>query len=141
MKGAQMYRPLGEVWHQLCPGCQQKLAAQSTALVRTRADDGEVVLTFPTVGTGGSEWRLRRAQVEEWQELFPNLDVLGECRQALAWIKAHPDRRKTTRGMPKFLTGWLTRSVDRRGGHVNGNGSALGDKSKLTQALEKASQW
>ena len=136
-----MNRPLGEVWHLLCPGCQGKLSAQTTALVRTRAEDGEVLLLFPTVGLGGAEWRLRRAQVEEWQELFPNLDVLNECRQALAWVKAHPDRRKTTRGMVKFLAGWLTRSVDRRRGNSHGGHTALGDKSKLTTALEKASQW
>jgi hypothetical protein len=76
-------------------------------------EDSPVLLTFPTVGTDGSEWRLRRCQVDEWQGLFPALDVLAEMRKALAWVMAHRDRRKTSKGMPKFLAGWLTRATDR----------------------------
>lgn len=106
---------------------------------RLRADDGPVILTFPTVGTGGPEWRLRRVQVEEWQTLFPGLDVLDECRHAFAWVQSNPGHRKTSRGMPAFLVRWFTRSVDRRGGW--GNGRPTGEKSKLTGALEKANQW
>lgn len=72
-----------------------------------------VVLKFPTVGTGGAIWELREDQVAAWQALYPGLDVLGQVRQALAWIMASPDRRKTTGGMGKFLVNWLNRSVDR----------------------------
>lgn len=105
-----------------------------------RADDGPVVLTFPTIGVGGTEWRLRLAQVAEWQALFPGLDVAQECRHALAWIRASPERRKTTRGMPKFLTGWFTRSVDRRGSSGGPAATAApGAKAKITAALERAS--
>jgi hypothetical protein len=80
-----------------------------------------VLLEFPTVGPGGSAWRLRRVQVDEWQTAFPNLDVLAECRKALVWVAANPGRRKTGRGMPKFLVGWCSRAVD--SGRVN---SAVG---------------
>ncbi len=76
-------------------------------------DASPVLLEFPTVGTSGSTWRLRRRQADEWQGLFPALDVTAEARKALAWVNAHPDRRKTPRGMPKFLVSWLTRSSDR----------------------------
>lgn len=77
-------------------------------------DTSPIAMVFPTVGADGSEWRLRTKQVEEWQGLFPALDVLDEARKALAWVGAHLDRRKTRRGMPKFLVGWFTRSNDRR---------------------------
>lgn len=73
------------------------------------------VLTFPTVGKDGTSWPLTQAQIDEWTDLFPNLDVLAECRKALAWIRAMPGRRKTGRGMERFLVGWFTRSVDRGG--------------------------
>ena len=72
------------------------------------------VLTFPTVGPT-KIWPLVQSQIDHWRELYPTIDVLGECRKALAWVEAHPDRRKTHRGMPKFLTGWLGRSTDRGG--------------------------
>lgn len=106
--------------------------------VRARADDGPVLLTFPVVGAEPHEWRLRRVQVEEWGRLFPGLDVLAECRHALAWVQAHPGRRKTAKGMPRFLVGWFTRTVDRRG--ANGTAAVPG-KSRLTTALERASEW
>ena len=68
-----------------------------------------VFLTFPTNGHPQS-WQLTREQVAEWVELYPGLDVEAECRKALAWIKAN--RRKTSRGMPRFLVGWLNRAND-----------------------------
>lgn len=71
-----------------------------------------VLLIFPTVGPEGQEWRLRRVQVDEWQTAYPNVDVQAECRRALSWVRANPGRRKTVKGMAKFLNGWLSRSVD-----------------------------
>jgi hypothetical protein len=73
------------------------------------------VLVFPTTGPAGKEWLLSREQVTAWRSLFPTLDVLAEARKALAWVIANPGRRKTVKGMPKFLVNWLTRAVDRGG--------------------------
>jgi hypothetical protein len=84
------------------------------ALVTT----GPVVMVFPTIGTAGDSWRLRQTQVDEWQGAYPPLDVLAECRKALSWVNANPGRRKTPRGMPKFLNGWLSRAVDSGRGTV-----------------------
>lgn len=72
-----------------------------------------VILDFPTVGTGQKTWQLSEAQLAEWATLFPGVNVLAECRKALAWVQATPGRRKTDRGMKKFLVGWLSRSTDR----------------------------
>lgn len=71
-------------------------------------------LEFPVVGAGcgGTAYGLSEAQVAEWVRLFPTIDVKQECRKALAWVLANSARRKTSRGMPKFLVGWLTRSTD-----------------------------
>jgi len=70
-------------------------------------------LEFPTVGTNGKVWMLTQGQVDQWAALFPALDVAQQCRQALAWIEANSAKRKTCRGMPRFLTAWLTRATDR----------------------------
>lgn len=69
------------------------------------------VLVFPTVGTS-STWGLSSTQVAEWQGLFPNIDVLSEMRKAVAWVLANPAKRKTAKGMPRFLVSWLMRVVD-----------------------------
>lgn len=70
----------------------------------------DIVLTFPTFGEG-RDWFLTASQVAHWSTLYPALDVLQECRQACAWVEANPTRRKTKRGMPKFLTAWLNRAM------------------------------
>jgi len=69
-----------------------------------------VLLIFPTVGANGSTWALTSAQVDEWQQLYPGIDVLQECRNALGWCKANPKKQKTMSGMPKFLAGWLSKA-------------------------------
>jgi hypothetical protein len=83
----------------------------SEALTRSEPDS-PIVLVFPTIGPNGLEWRLRRVQVDEWRTAYPGIDVVAECRRAWAWVKANPGRRKTARGMPKFLLSWLSRAVD-----------------------------
>jgi hypothetical protein len=72
------------------------------------------VLTFPTDGNLRS-WDLTEAKVGEFREAFPSLDVVAECRKALAWVNANPSKRKTPRGMPGFLFRWLSRAQDRGG--------------------------
>lgn len=81
-----------------------------------------IIMTFPTVGKV-KEWHLYESYLDELQELYPHLDVLGEIRKALAWVKAKPDRRKTARGMPDFIVKWLNRATDSgRGLKRNENG-------------------
>lgn len=71
------------------------------------------VLTFACQGQPQT-WTLTSAHVSQWAELYPGIDVLGECRKAFAWLEANSNRRKTSTGMPRFLVNWLNRSVDRR---------------------------
>jgi hypothetical protein len=74
-----------------------------------KADASPSVMTFPVNG-GSKTWSLTKKQVEEWAALYPGLDVIAECSKSLAWVRAN--RRKTSRGMPKFLVGWLNRAND-----------------------------
>jgi uncharacterized protein YdaU (DUF1376 family) len=90
---------------------QERTAAVEPPIVAR----SKIILTFPTDGEPGA-WMLLESQVSEWAALFPTLDVLGECRSALAWVQADTKRKKTAGGMRRFLAGWLTRSKDRQPG-------------------------
>jgi cell division protein FtsN len=69
------------------------------------------LLVFPVVGDPKvPQWPLTAAQVAEWSAAYPGVDVLAESRKALAWVVANPSKRKTARGMPKFLLSWIARS-------------------------------
>lgn len=78
----------------------------------TKAAATEPLLTFPCDGPR-REWHLTPPIVEDLHQAFPSLDILAECRKALAWVKASPQRRKTANGMRRFLVGWMGRNQDR----------------------------
>ena len=51
------------------------------------------------------------ARIKEWQELFPKVDAYLELQKASAWLESQPpSKRKTLRGMRRFLLGWLERA-------------------------------
>lgn len=84
------------------------------------------ILEFPCNGEQKT-WILTDKQLSEWAGLYPGLDVLGECRKALAWVLAN--ERKTARGMPKFLVSWLNR--------VNDKGSGAGATAKSFKQADR----
>jgi hypothetical protein len=76
------------------------------------------MLHFLTVGHGAKSWQLTDEQVASWQVLYPHLDVAQQCRMAWAWIDVNANRRKTAKGMPRFLVNWLNRAVASGAGRV-----------------------
>jgi hypothetical protein len=89
-------------------------------------------LTFPCDGAPATWW-VTREQLAEWQRLYPHLDVLGECRKALAWIKANESKRKTAGGMPRYLVKWLNRAQD-----TGGSGALSGARGSIASARRDA---
>jgi len=73
-------------------------------------DDPEPVLVFPTVGSGAKEFPLTQAKLDEYAESYPGVDVLAECRKALQWCRDNPAKRKTAKGVPRFLANWLSKA-------------------------------
>lgn len=69
-------------------------------------------LTFPCDGRVG-QWRVPSDFYQMLRMSYQTIDVDAEIRKAYAWIAANPDRRKTARGMTRFLTNWMNRAVDR----------------------------
>jgi len=92
------------------------------------------ILTYPCDGTTKS-WPLVESQLAEWRPLFPSVDLMAECRKALAWVQASPERRKTAKGMRKFLVGWFGRNQNR------GNGSRAGGQRDLTLGGTRAEEF
>lgn len=48
-----------------------------------------------------------------WKELYPAVDVLQELRKMKGWIDSNPTRRKTRRGIRRFINSWLAREQDK----------------------------
>ncbi len=82
----------------------------------------EPVMEFSCVGNP-KVWLLTQEKLSEWEETFPDMDVEGVCRQARQWLCDNPPKRKTARGMTRFLGGWLDRAQN-KGEHRRAHRSA-----------------
>lgn len=114
-------------------------ADSSGATARAAPPDSaetEILLTFPTDGAVKS-WNLTKPKFDEYVGTYDTLNVMAEMKHALQWLRDHPDRRKTARGMPSYLTRWLNRAVDSgHGSRINGNGF-LSKEEKQRQAYQR----
>lgn len=68
--------------------------------------------TFPTEGKVKA-WTLPLVRYEELREAFPALDLEAELRKALLWLNTNPEKKKTARGMGRFLYNWLSNAQNR----------------------------
>jgi uncharacterized protein YdaU (DUF1376 family) len=72
------------------------------------------VIELPTVN--GDMVSICEADVAEWSEAFPAVNVRQQLAAMRSWLNANPKNRKTSKGMKRFVVSWLTRDQDRGGG-------------------------
>lgn len=65
-----------------------------------------------------SEYPIFDKDIAEWKELYPNVDILQELRKMKGWLNSNPTRRKTKKGILKFVNAWLAKEQD-KGGYRN----------------------
>lgn len=82
-----------------------------------------VIMVFPCVGKGPTEWPLVDTKVREYEQSFPGVDVLGECRKARQWCIDNSTKRKTATGMPSFLSRWLSKCQNSGTSNANSRGN------------------
>ena len=63
----------------------------------------------------GSLWAVSTEMLQHWRELYPAVDVEQEIRKMIGWCESNPQKRKTARGIQRFITGWLAREQDKGG--------------------------
>lgn len=77
------------------------------------ASSSPSVIDLPA--TQGMVVSITEADVAEWRDAFPAVDVLQQLRAMRQWLLANERNRKTARGMRKFVVSWLSRDQDRGG--------------------------
>lgn len=108
-----------------------------------RTDTAKTLLRYHVVGPGSATklFELTDAQLADWQRDFPNLDVLAECRKAGAWLRANPTKRKTLKGMPRFLVNWLLRATDSPRASVMPARKLTRNEESMAAARRIAAEW
>ena len=67
-------------------------------------------------------WANLETRIADWTDAYPRVDVEQELKAMHQWLVANPSKRKTQRGLPRFITAWLKRANDK--GFKNGNQTA-----------------
>jgi hypothetical protein len=65
-------------------------------------------MTYTTID--GKEWQVPPGLMKDLVIIYGEKTVEQELWKAHAWLEADPARRKTPRGMGRFLNGWLSRA-------------------------------
>ena len=81
-------------------------------------------IKIPVVGTNAKYYDIPQSKLEEWSQAFPGIDVPAQCRKAAQWCRDNPAKRKTLKGVNRFLNTWLSREQDapKLNGHTKTNG-------------------
>jgi hypothetical protein len=101
--------------------CSEPASPPSEPAVAEDPDD-PVVMEFPVNGNKSRPlWALRRSKASEYRESFPGVDVRSELLKARQWCRDNPTKRKTAKGMPAFLTTWLSKAQNEAGRNQRGS--------------------
>ncbi len=58
----------------------------------------------------GSLFTLKNSDLNMYKHVYSKIDVEGELKVMVAWLLSNPSKRKTMRGILRFVNGWLSRS-------------------------------
>lgn len=72
----------------------------------------------------GSEWRPTEALFAEYVRLYPSVDVKQQFNEMRAWCISNRTKRKTRRGITKFVNSWLSREQDKGNQRYGGKGQS-----------------
>lgn len=92
--------------------CKDRIEEENiapTSEAEVKAD--ETAITIPT--NTGEEFPISKTQVQDFQETYPAVDVMQELREMRSWSITNKPRRKTSKGMLKFVNTWLAREQDK----------------------------
>lgn len=113
-----------------------------SSTIRPEPDKSAPAPSSPSVidlpATLGQFVAITEADVAEWRDAFPAVDVPQQLRAMRQWLLANERNRKTVRGMRKFIVSWLSRDQDRGGSRQQGHHSqAPPQKSAFQQRQDE----
>ena len=61
----------------------------------------------------GTLYPITQPDIDKWTELYPAVNVISELRKMVGWLDANKDRRKTRKGVLRFIVNWLSGQQDK----------------------------
>ena len=63
----------------------------------------------------GTDWQPTDEQIIGWQHAYPDVDIFAELNVMAVWLDSNEPKRKTEKGMPRFVNSWLSRANQKGG--------------------------
>ena len=89
----------------------------------------------------GEEYGITQSNVYEWSELYPAVDIMQCLRNMKGWLLANKRKRKTIRGINKFIITWLQNEQDKGGTRGYKPVINQATTSKVEQFAAGAMEW
>lgn len=96
-----------------------------------------------------SVYNVPQEKIALWRETYPAVNVDQELRRMIAWLDSNPTKRKTRRGVERFINSWLARTQD-SGGSKGGKevSAAVGNNvyntdegwKRISRAIDEAGE-
>jgi hypothetical protein len=58
----------------------------------------------------GTEWEPTMQDIRMWMKTYPNINLEQELNKMESWLYSNPGKRKTERGISRFINSWLSRA-------------------------------
>lgn len=58
----------------------------------------------------GSTYEIPVDKLQIWEKAYPGVDIKQELQKVIAWCYSNPTKRKTHRGVSRFINSWLDRA-------------------------------
>lgn len=88
-------------------------------------------------------YNINQEAINEWKKLYPAVDIVQELKKMKGWCDSNSARRKTRRGIRRFINGWLAKEQDRNHAYQenihNRNGGSGIDEAARYEAEQRAS--
>jgi hypothetical protein len=85
----------------------------------------------------GEIYGVTQEQIDEWSDAYPAVDVTQQLKAMKAWLNAHPAKRKTKNGIPRFVVNWLSKEQNRGGSRTAGEAPRERDQLARAKLLAK----
>lgn len=116
--------------------CAERLSASTPEPPEDIPEEPPVEF-IPLPGVQG-EFPVSQVLADELQRAFPGVNIRAELAKARAWCVTNPTKRKTAKGVPRFLNGWMERAQNSGRSSPGGGAYVSPAQRRLEANLEAA---
>lgn len=90
----------------------------------------------------GSEWLPLQCDFEEYERLYPAVDVRQQFNEMRAWCINNPKKRKTKSGIKRFVGNWLSGEQNKGGNNAPYSARSTGTYiDKISNRVAEVDKW